>query len=135
CARELIARDLAPRREVLRDTFRLRAAHLGELHPGFEQLLPVGRLRHAVLLRCLGNEPTARVPVQPVSATWSLGRVPAVVLPLRDDNPTSRVPVITIALIAINLFVYFLVQPHTGTDASQVYLYHYAAIPCEITTG
>jgi membrane associated rhomboid family serine protease len=41
--------------------------------------------------------------------------------------------VITIALIAINLFVYFAVQPHSS-DQSQVYLYHYAAVPCEVTT-
>jgi membrane associated rhomboid family serine protease len=58
-----------------------------------------------------------------------------VVLPIRDDNPTKRTAVVTIALIAINLFVYFVVQPHTGSDAEQTFLYEHAAIPCEITTG
>jgi membrane associated rhomboid family serine protease len=58
-----------------------------------------------------------------------------VVLPIRDDNPTSRTPYITLLLIAVNLFVYFAVQPHSGTDASQRYLYEHAAIPCEITGG
>jgi membrane associated rhomboid family serine protease len=58
-----------------------------------------------------------------------------VVLPLKDDNPTTRTAFVTIALIAINLFVYFVVQPHSGTDASQGYLYAHAAIPCELTTG
>jgi rhomboid family protein len=57
------------------------------------------------------------------------------VLPIRDDNPTSRTAYVTIALIAINLFVYFAVQPHRGSDASQVYLYEHAAIPCEIVSG
>src|SRR4051812_22035907 len=57
------------------------------------------------------------------------------VLPIRDDNPTSRRAVVTIALIAINLFVYFAVQPHDGSAAAQTYLYAHAAIPCEITTG
>ncbi|MCU1426361.1 MAG: putative rane protein [Actinomycetia bacterium] len=56
------------------------------------------------------------------------------VLPLRDDNPTSRTAVVTIALIAINIFVYFVVQPHNGTDAAQSYLYAHAAIPCELST-
>jgi membrane associated rhomboid family serine protease len=58
-----------------------------------------------------------------------------VVLPIRDDNPTSRPAVVTLALIAINLFVYFAVQPHNGSDAGQTYLYAHAAIPCEVTTG
>jgi membrane associated rhomboid family serine protease len=58
-----------------------------------------------------------------------------VVLPIRDENPTSRTPYITIALIAINLFVYFVVQPHSGSDASQSFLFEHAAIPCELTTG
>jgi membrane associated rhomboid family serine protease len=61
--------------------------------------------------------------------------VPGVVLPIRDDNPTSRRAVVTIALIAINLFVYFLVQPHDGPDAEQLFVYEHAVIPCEVTGG
>ncbi|MDQ1521857.1 MAG: hypothetical protein QOI55_2930 [Actinomycetota bacterium] len=57
------------------------------------------------------------------------------VLPIRDDNPISRPAVVTYALIAINLFVYFAVQPHSSANAEQTFLYQHAAIPCEITTG
>jgi membrane associated rhomboid family serine protease len=58
-----------------------------------------------------------------------------VVLPIRDDNPTSRLAIVTIALIAINIFVYFAVQPHSGTEAANSYLLRYAAIPCELSSG
>jgi membrane associated rhomboid family serine protease len=57
-----------------------------------------------------------------------------VVLPIRDENPTSRPAVVTLALIAINLFVYFAVQPHDSAG-EQRYLYEHAAVPCEITSG
>jgi membrane associated rhomboid family serine protease len=55
------------------------------------------------------------------------------VIPLHDDNPTRRFPVITIALIALNVLVYFFVQPHGGEEVS--FTYEYAAIPCELTQG
>jgi membrane associated rhomboid family serine protease len=58
-----------------------------------------------------------------------------VVLPLKDENPTVRPAVVTLGLIAINLFVYFGVQPHSGSSADQTYLYKYAAVPCEISKG
>lgn len=54
--------------------------------------------------------------------------------PLKDDNPTTRTPVVTIALIVINVLVYFLVQPFdiiAGTD----FTFETAAIPDELTTG
>ncbi len=63
--------------------------------------------------------------------------------PLRDDNPTRRVPVITILLILVNVGVYLLVQPQgqlllgqvePGEEAAR-FSYEYAAIPCEVTTG
>ncbi len=71
--------------------------------------------------------------------------------PLRDDNPTRRVPVLTILLILVNIGVYFLVQPQgqqllgqvsadmdvedrEGDDAAR-FSFEYAAIPCEVTTG
>jgi membrane associated rhomboid family serine protease len=57
-----------------------------------------------------------------------------VVLPIRDENPTSRRAVVTIALIAINLFVYFVVQPQDGPDAD-LFVYEHAVIPCEVTGG
>jgi membrane associated rhomboid family serine protease len=54
-------------------------------------------------------------------------------LPLRDENPTRRVPVVTVLLILANVAVYFLVQPDT-TDAagSAVFNLERAAIPCEV---
>jgi membrane associated rhomboid family serine protease len=59
------------------------------------------------------------------------------VLPLRDRNPTVRTPVITIALIVVNVAVFLLVQKG-GTlgerDDSEL-TYEHAAIPCEVTQG
>ena len=66
--------------------------------------------------------------------------------PLRDDNPTRRVPVLTILLILVNIGVYFLIQPQgqqllgqvptnvQGDDATR-FNFEYAAIPCEVSTG
>ena len=57
-------------------------------------------------------------------------------LPLRDENPTRRVPVVTILLIVANVAVYFLVQPDTGDAAgSAEFSYERAAIPCEVVQG
>jgi membrane associated rhomboid family serine protease len=58
-------------------------------------------------------------------------------LPLRDENPTSRVAVITIALIVINIAIYFVIQFPKSTNAAEDvrFTYEYAAVPCEIHTG
>jgi len=56
------------------------------------------------------------------------------VFPLKDENPTLRLPVVTIALMIVNVLVYFLVQPldiNAGTD----FTFETAAIPDELTTG
>ncbi len=52
-------------------------------------------------------------------------------LPLRDENPTRRVPVLTILLIALNclIFIYEVVSPR-GLD---YYTLRMGAIPYEIT--
>jgi membrane associated rhomboid family serine protease len=60
------------------------------------------------------------------------------VFPLKDNIPAERTPVITIALILINCFVYFFLQPKHGIDFNgnsldQDNLTHYAAIPYEFT--
>jgi membrane associated rhomboid family serine protease len=56
------------------------------------------------------------------------------VIPLKDDIPTDRTPVITIALIAINVIVYFLLQKggifHGPSDSGVT---RYGAIPYELT--
>jgi membrane associated rhomboid family serine protease len=63
------------------------------------------------------------------------------VIPIRDENPTAHPPVLTIALIIINVFVYFFVQPHAkqGLVTSQAdearFTYEYAAIPEEVKQG
>jgi membrane associated rhomboid family serine protease len=61
------------------------------------------------------------------------------VFPLRDNIPTDRFPVVTIALIVANVLVYFLWQKgglSLGSPSSQAYLcnlYEYGVIPHEIT--
>jgi membrane associated rhomboid family serine protease len=60
------------------------------------------------------------------------------VFPLRDNLPTDRTPVVTIAFIVVNVFVYLFLQPKTGIDLSgnslkQADLFHYGAIPYELT--
>jgi membrane associated rhomboid family serine protease len=58
--------------------------------------------------------------------------------PLKDNIPTERFPLVTIALIAINVVVYLFFQRKTGIDFSgnsldQGQLARYAAIPYEFT--
>jgi membrane associated rhomboid family serine protease len=56
------------------------------------------------------------------------------VIPLRDANPTRRTPWITIGLIAINVAVFFLWQPITGTPREQsIFFFCHGAIPQELT--
>ena len=56
-------------------------------------------------------------------------------LPIRDINPTRIFPIVTVALIAINLLAYFGWQPSPDTAAGEEFLYERAAIACEISTG
>jgi membrane associated rhomboid family serine protease len=64
------------------------------------------------------------------------------VIPLYDRNKTLRFPLITVTLIAINVVVYFFVQPHRdeiglgmSSDTSAEFLYRHAAVPCEVLSG
>lgn len=54
--------------------------------------------------------------------------------PIRDANPTRIRPLITWALIGVNVFVYLAIQPSDESDAAE-FSYRNAAIACEITTG
>jgi membrane associated rhomboid family serine protease len=55
--------------------------------------------------------------------------------PLRDLNPTRLRPLATLALIAANIAVFFLWQPH-GSDIEEIrFLYENALIPCELIGG
>jgi len=66
-------------------------------------------------------------------------------IPLRDDNPTSRFPVVTLSLIIASVATFLLVQPSAARSidtpgAAEVieevrFSYEYAAIPCEIVQG
>jgi len=59
------------------------------------------------------------------------------VLPLADRNPTSRVAVVTILLIALNVGIFVLWQGGgtLGAEEDTQFTYEHAAIPCELTTG
>jgi len=59
---------------------------------------------------------------------------PGVVLPLYDDNPTGRVPYLTILFIALNVVVFAFVQPRGG-EAEARFNYRHAVIPCELDQG
>jgi membrane associated rhomboid family serine protease len=52
--------------------------------------------------------------------------------PLRDDNPIKITPVMTWALIAINVLI-FLYQASLGPRAEQLFVYQYGAIPAVVT--
>lgn len=55
-------------------------------------------------------------------------------LPIRDENPARRTPVVTLALIAAAAWVFFAVQP-AAPQASARFLYEEAMIPCEIVSA
>ena len=54
-------------------------------------------------------------------------------IPIRDENPTHSVPIITYALIAINIIV-FIFQIMLGSYQEQ-FIYQFALIPSEITSS
>ena len=58
-------------------------------------------------------------------------------LPIHDDNPVRRPPVITWAIIAACIIVYFLWQPSPFSDDDEDvrFTVEYAAIPCEVIEG
>jgi membrane associated rhomboid family serine protease len=63
-------------------------------------------------------------------------------LPIRDLNPRRRIPLVTWALIAANIVVFFAVEPSSfatlnanpnDTRQENVYLYQHALVPCEVS--
>lgn len=55
-------------------------------------------------------------------------------IPLRDSNPTRRVPILTLALIAATVAVFLLWQPTFGTEGEQQdFFWCNAEIPFEVT--
>lgn len=71
------------------------------------------------------------------------------VIPIRDENPTRRTAYLTLGLLAVNVFVFVFVQPNNFSltprqsqraaieqqAEQQRFLYEYATVPCEVTTG
>jgi membrane associated rhomboid family serine protease len=57
------------------------------------------------------------------------------VIPLKDENPTSRPAIVTVALIVACVAVYLLVQSGQDAEDQARFTYEHAAIPCEIVTG
>src|SRR5438128_559180 len=53
------------------------------------------------------------------------------VIPLRDDNPTQRFPIVTVLIIAANVFIFLFVQPHSSVNETR-FTFEHAAIPCEL---
>lgn len=56
-------------------------------------------------------------------------------IPIRDINPTVVRPVITYLLIAANAIIFLFVQPQSASTDADRFVFEYAAIPCEVTTG
>ena len=56
-------------------------------------------------------------------------------IPIRDFNPSRSVPVVTIALIAINFIVFLLVEPSVNSSSGdeQAFFYCNAEIPYEVS--
>jgi membrane associated rhomboid family serine protease len=55
------------------------------------------------------------------------------VFPLKDNIPTDRLAVVTIAIIAINVVVYFLLQKGGFSGGPDDITVHWGAIPYEVT--
>ena len=55
-------------------------------------------------------------------------------IPLKDDNPTSTFPIITIGIILANGLIFFHQINLAGT-AREYFLYQWAAIPFQLTHG
>jgi len=56
------------------------------------------------------------------------------VIPLRDDNPVKHFPVVTLAVIALNVLAFLLWQPTFGTEGEQqTFFFCHAEIPWEVT--
>ena len=57
-------------------------------------------------------------------------------IPLKDENPTSRVPWVTILLIVVNVVIFvFLQRPYDRGLGQALFTYEFAAIPCEVVSG
>ena len=53
-------------------------------------------------------------------------------IPIRDENPTSRAPLLTITLMAINVAVY-LFQFNLSAPAEELFIFDYGLVPAWLT--
>jgi membrane associated rhomboid family serine protease len=58
-------------------------------------------------------------------------------LPIKDENPTSRPAVVTFLIIAACVGIYFFWEPTPFSDTTEdlVFTYERAAVPCEVLHG
>lgn len=54
--------------------------------------------------------------------------------PISDVNPARGAPVLTLLVIAVNVLVFFLLQPRDFEEGFS-FAYRHAAVGCELTTG
>lgn len=54
-------------------------------------------------------------------------------LPVKDNIPTDRLPVVTLALIAVNVLVYVVLQHGGLSGPAHASVLHYGAVPAEVT--
>jgi membrane associated rhomboid family serine protease len=52
--------------------------------------------------------------------------------PLKDDNPTTIIPIVTLILIALNVVI-FLYQVSLDPKTQQLFAYQYGAVPAVVT--
>ena len=55
-------------------------------------------------------------------------------IPLKDDNPTTHFPIVTVSLIVINVVVHFMLLPLSVKEHSAVFM-HYGFIPARLLSG
>jgi membrane associated rhomboid family serine protease len=56
------------------------------------------------------------------------------VIPIRDDNPVKRFPIVTLAIIALNVLAFVVWQPTFGPEREQEqFFFCHAEIPWEVT--
>ena len=56
-------------------------------------------------------------------------------IPLKDENPTHRTPVVTVVLIGICVVVWVVVQQAGQREDDTAFTFETAAIPCEVVKG
>ena len=56
-------------------------------------------------------------------------------LPIRDDNPTSSIPYVTIGLIVLNLLIFVAEIAQPGRDGMERFIWKYGYVPAELAHG